>query len=60
MRTLPYPCVNCIHYDKVEGWYNCQAFPNGIPEKIYINENDHTSPYPGDNGIQYEPIEEKK
>jgi hypothetical protein len=35
---------------------NCKAFPKGIPEKIWIGENDHKLPYKGDNGIQFEPI----
>lgn len=36
----------------------CKAFPNGIPLEIIREEVDHTKPYPGDNGIQYEPIDE--
>lgn len=35
--------------------YKCKAFPKGIPEVIIDNEHDHTKPYPGDNGIRYEP-----
>lgn len=33
----------------------CEAFPDGIPDEIAYGENLHTSPFPGDNGIQYEP-----
>jgi hypothetical protein len=33
----------------------CAAFPNGIPEEIAYGPNLHIAPYPGDNGIQYEP-----
>ena len=36
---------------------DCAAFPNGIPIEIAFGGNDHTSPYEGDNGIQYEPTE---
>lgn len=38
----------------------CEAYPNGIPEEIRLGKNDHKKPYPGDNGIQYEPIKPKK
>jgi len=35
----------------------CAAFPDGIPMEIWIGENDHTKPYLGDNGIQFERVE---
>ena len=35
----------------------CKAFPNGIPEEIWLGEDDHKKPYKGDNGIQFEEIE---
>lgn len=33
---------------------NCRAFLKGIPFEIAYGDNKHTSPYPGDNDIQYE------
>ena len=36
----------------------CEAYPDGIPYVILNGEHDHTEPYEGDNGIQFEPIEE--
>jgi hypothetical protein len=34
----------------------CDAFPSGIPREILDGENTHHKPYPGDRGIQYEPL----
>lgn len=33
----------------------CEAFPEGIPDAIYTEGEDHTKPFDGDSGIQYEP-----
>lgn len=32
----------------------CNAFPYKIPDEIWYEQNDHTMPYPGDQGIQFE------
>ena len=32
----------------------CKAFPESIPNEIAYGDNDHTKPFPGDNGIQFE------
>ena len=37
----------------------CDAYPNGIPDDIAYGDDLHLTPRPGDNGIQYEPIEEE-
>ena len=47
-------CMRCKHY--LAGWL-CEAFPEGIPEAIATGEHDHTEPYEGDNGIQFEPVD---
>ena len=38
----------------------CAAFPKGIPDVIAFGDNLHLTPFPGDNGIQYEPVDEEK
>lgn len=48
-----YTCSYCKHYLSGK---KCKAFPE-IPAEIWEGDNPHTSPYPGDNGIQFELIE---
>ena len=48
-------CIGCRHfYAGVAGELLCVAFPEGIPEEIWEERNDHREPYPGDHGIQFE------
>ena len=53
-------CFYCKNWDRnnhdVPG--TCKAFKKGIPEPIWTGEHDHTEPYEGDNGIQFEAITE--
>ena len=37
----------------------CKAFPKGIPDEIAYGNNKHLEPFPGDNGIQFEPKEKE-
>ena len=46
-------CISCKWF--IDGG-TCKAFPKGIPDDFLTGELQHTIPYPGDNGIQYEPI----
>ena len=54
MRGVP-PCVTCKHYSGTGP--SCEAYDR-IPIAIYAAVVDHRKPYPGDNGIQYEPIKD--
>ena len=47
-------CNKCKHYiDRIK----CKAFKE-IPDEILDTENNHTKPFKGDNGIQFEPIKD--
>lgn len=46
------PCASCVH--RFANPALCKAFPQGIPRAIRDGDNDHTKPFPGDNGIRYE------
>ena len=56
-------CLQCSHFlgrgDKRFGFV-CEAFPKGIPDEIVTGQFNHTKPYPGDHGIQFEPRNRKK
>ena len=56
MMTLNLQCGRCKHY---RGNMTCDAFPEfgGIPQEIFALEFDHRQPFPGDNGIRWEPAE---
>jgi hypothetical protein len=50
-------CSTCRHWNVKSGDRQCTAFPDGIPDKIWLGENDHRQPYQGDNGVQYRQVE---
>jgi len=51
-------CAYCRNYRRdPEQPRTCAAFPDGIPMEIWQGKNPHREPYPGDNGIQFAPVE---
>jgi len=55
--TTSLQCQLCKHY---RGAKICAAFPVDIPEEIFLGQHDHREPFPGDNGILFEPLEKKE
>ncbi len=54
------PCTFCKHLNRDDFTsMSCMAFPNGIPKDIQELKVIHTSPYPTDGGVQYEPLSAK-
>ena len=47
-------CASCRHFNQ-DDW-NCAAFKGPIPQEIISGKIEHTTAYPGDNGLIYEPI----
>jgi hypothetical protein len=54
-EVLTNSCQTCKYRSPDEPG-ECLAFPDGIPEEILDGLVDHKKPYPGDNGITYEPV----
>ena len=53
---ISYQCITCKHY---WGVGKCDAYEEQIPDAILTGEHDHIEPYEGDNGIQFEPVDDK-
>lgn len=48
-------CIICLRYLGVKNQFGpcCEAFPNGIPEVIFLGKFDHNFPHPKDNGLLF-------
>lgn len=49
-------CSFCAHFNlnsALEKKRTCKAFPEGIPDEIFLGRNNHREPFKGDNGIQF-------
>lgn len=56
MTTIAAPiCAVCKHRRGDLRDPKCDAFPDGIPNEILLSKADHRKPFPGDNGIVFEP-----
>jgi len=55
------PCYFCKNFiGSGMDFRKCHAFPDGIPYAIWVAEHMHQTPYPGDNGIQFEVRDDAK
>lgn len=62
MTVIDSQCSRCKRFNEkiqlVDGRakFVCEAFPDGIPDSVFMNEADHSKPFPGDGGLQFVPI----
>jgi len=49
-------CLECKRFYGPSGkefGFTCEAFPDGIPDKIFTGLHNHTKPYKGDHGLRF-------
>lgn len=52
MIVVPPVCIHCAHYGR-SAPVACTAFPERIPDAIWLERNPHTAPVDGDHGIRF-------
>lgn len=57
MTTTTIPvCESCTHLQPNpdgSGTLVCAAFPDGVPDAIYVDGFDHRQPFDGDGGVRW-------
>lgn len=53
------PICSYCKYLSLEKRKTCAAFPNGIPDFIWVGRKDHEKPCSGDRGIQFEKAQDE-
>lgn len=52
-------CTRLIESGDDDAPFTCDAFPEGIPERILSSDADHRLPFPGDGGLQFLPEDDR-
>ena len=55
MTIIATMCAWCTRFWFGRPGMTCDAFPTGIPEDILFMRYDHRQPYPGDDGVRFDP-----
>ena len=52
-------CLGCKRFDRDADNLACEAFPEKIPNNIIMNGADHRYPVQGDQGLQFDPVDDR-
>lgn len=55
--SIPQPiCMGCTRFHRHELGWKCDAFPDGIPDIVAEEGDNHDKPIPGDHGLLFDPL----